>query len=322
MSMTMPALVLAVAMGSGSPAVPADPPFVVLWHTREACSGSSRRVIRALWPDGRWLGVSDTQGPGNEYVTGRIDAKSLQKFVCEFEATGLWLYSDVRSAGLGPFEGLTARWQGGRKEWTCPLEPAFSDCMFEAFTDVRKALLAISPAQTMTVSWDGLPPASWTSDPGGSHDPPRCRQILDPAAIRKQLRPGNEREVLASLSSRPGRWSVFLDGIVTAEDVWLELADRLIPASDGGSAWDLGMAVGQAFLQGPERVLRRFGAQAACGSLGFDQHRELALDELKKLIRERRALAAKITTPDLRKEQEACLVELDQLEADIERIYR
>jgi hypothetical protein len=279
-------------------------------------------VVGALWADGRWLRAAELRGSGATYHSGRIDAGSLREFVCEFEATGLWSYEEVRSAGLGPFEGLSIRWKGKRKEWTCPLDPPFSDCGFSEFTDVRKALLATNPGKTAKLDWNGLASPSWGTGTGEPPGPAPCPLVLDPAAVKGRLMPGNERQVLASLWDRPGLWSAFLDGIASAEDIWLDLAHRLHPASDAGSAEDMGMAIGQAFLQAPEKVLARFGAQAACYTLGFDESVEDTAQGLKILIQQRRAVAMGIKSPDLAKEREACLAEIDKLEADIARADR
>src|SRR6266850_4098546 len=80
------ALVLAVAQVQGGQTVPRDPPFVFLWHAKEQTSDSPRRVIAALWPDGRWLQASDLRGADNLYKAGRLGTEELQKIVCEIEA--------------------------------------------------------------------------------------------------------------------------------------------------------------------------------------------------------------------------------------------
>jgi len=117
----------------------------------------------------------------------------------------------------------------------------------------QEALLGAVSSKTATVTWAGLAPPSWSSRTGKSLDQPRCRRLVDPAGILSQLA-GNEREVIASLWDRQGRWWAVLDGIAAGHDIWLDVAERLRPGSDAGSAEDLGMAIGEAFMRAPEKV--------------------------------------------------------------------
>ena len=310
------ALVLAVAQVQGGQTVPRDPPFVFLWHAKEQTSDSPRRVIAALWPDGRWLQASDLRGAGNLYRAGRLGTEELQKIVCEIEAIDLWGYDEFIQPVLGPFEGISIRQGSKLKGWTCPLELVFTECDFSQFIDVKKALLGAVSSKTATVTWAGLAPPSWSSRTGRSLDQPRCRRLVDPAGILSQLRPGKEREVIASLWDRQGRWWAVLEGIAAGQDIWLDVAERLRP----GSAEDLGMAIGEAFMRAPERVLRRFGPQDVCSTLGFADQSDLGEKAVQALVKRRRSLAQAISAPDLAEQRKACLAEMDKLQAELEKV--
>ncbi|MGH9749073.1 MAG: hypothetical protein ACRD6R_04015 [Candidatus Polarisedimenticolia bacterium] len=314
-------LVLATAHAESGPgSVPRDPPFVFLWHAQEQSSKSPRRVVAALWPDGRWLQAADSKNPGTMYRIGRLGPEDFEKAVCEIEAIALWNYSEFTLALPGPYQGLSIRQESVLKSWPCLLEPMFSDCNFTAFTDVRKALLGSVPSKTTPVTWEGLVPASWTSATGEALKQPRCRRLVEPAQLLSQLRPGNERAVVASLWDRQGRWSAVLDGIAGAQDVWLDVAERLQPGSDAGSAEDLGMAIGEAFLQAPEKILRRFGPREACYTLGFAAHGDAGDEQIAALVRRRRALADGIKARDLVEQRKECLAAIDQLQAELEPV--
>ena len=244
------------------------------------------------------------------------------KVVCELESIDLWGYAESNTPMLGPFEGLSMRQGKELKRWLCPRELVFSDCGFPDFEEAKKALLGAAPAKNSSVTWEGIAALSWSTATGKSTAPPRCPRLVDPAAILSQIRPGNEQTIVSSLWERHGRWSAVLDGVSGAQDVWLDVAERLRPGTDAGSAEEIDMAIGEAFMRAPEKVLRRFGPQDICHTLGFADQSDLDQEKVFALLKRRRALAEAIDASDLAVARAACLAELDKLQAELDEIHR
>jgi hypothetical protein len=137
--------------------------------------------------------------------------------------------------------------------------------------------------------------------------------LVDPHAILAEIHPGKETEAVVKLFDQPGRWNAVLDGVASAEQTWLDVAEALRPGTDAHSSETLGMALAEAFLRAPARVLRRFGPETACGSMGFADQSDMNLPDIRRLWERRRAAAAAIAAPDLAMAKKHCLAELDTI---------
>jgi hypothetical protein len=147
-------------------------------------------------------------------------------------------------------------------------------------------------------------------------------QSVSAADIAKEIRAKGANATLRSLVASPSRWAAALERISKGDPRWLEIAASLYPASDGGSADELQLAVADALEHRPADVLRvlgrPFGVEVVCGneeSIGREFNEALAI------IARRRATLVAVGDESLRQEKESCLAALDSL-ADRVRKHR
>jgi hypothetical protein len=133
-----------------------------------------------------------------------------------------------------------------------------------------------------------------------------ARQLL--AYIDRKGADPTYRELIAGDKSR---WERVLDKVQTGAPLWLEVAQKLAPATDASATIGMQVSLAVALPNNPEGVLRLLGALGQ-GPLGIDDVCGLPFFDStekydKEHVRRVRAALARVTSPALAAKKAECL---------------
>lgn len=177
------------------------------------------------------------------------------------------------------------------------------------------AMLAVSAAEAAKPRRKGSAHARGASAPSSAE----AQAILD-AIARRGARP-----VLDEIYAREARWRPVIEGVVSGQPKWLEVAARFKPVAlrNLSLSQELTVAVSRALEREPAQVLAvlegAFDTDAVCSlntvedSLGEDY--DLAL----RTVERRERAVARVASPALAERRDDCLEFLRELKGEVVR---
>jgi hypothetical protein len=146
----------------------------------------------------------------------------------------------------------------------------------------------------------------------------------NPSAIQQQIAQDGAARVLSRIYANKAIWVEVLRDIASGEEDWLDVANRLYPASDAGSREQLAQALGEALEHQPDKVLRVsvpiFGF-AVCAGPDVDDARYDSFDLSMAAIHNREVALLRVDGADLRKRRDSCLAELEAARDHVGAFY-
>lgn len=141
----------------------------------------------------------------------------------------------------------------------------------------------------------------------------RNGQLPTAEELHSQIDENGPKQTLLALYNDHAQWTPFLDRIAYASLPWLEVANRLLTASDAGAANELEFALGDALNKNAERVLRTIDdIDFACGLFSLAGN----CDDLTHAFTQREAAVRAIEVPSLQKKRVECLAVIVELRKD------
>lgn len=141
----------------------------------------------------------------------------------------------------------------------------------------------------------------------------RTGQLPTAEELHSQIDENGPKQTLLALYNDHAQWTPFLDRIADASLPWLEVANRLLAASDAGSANELEFALGDALNKNAERVLRTIAdIDFACGLFSLAGN----CGDLTQAFAQREAAVRAIEVPSLQKKRFECLAVIVELRKD------
>lgn len=131
-----------------------------------------------------------------------------------------------------------------------------------------------------------------------------------PKTLMAQIKAEGAKVVLKRLWHDNAAFDALCAAIETGDPAWLEIAERLRPASDAGITLSINYSVARALPKAPERVLalvgKEFRIDDICTSPFIEPKPGVAQDYQKRTI----AALRKVSAPELLKLRDQCLARI------------